>query len=160
MAKKITNQSRPDSKKNPLIGKSRQQRYKHVLARYKKAMDDGYYIEAVALMDSVICDRLESLLIEITQNNACVNGNLSRLIDGLKKNNSDFTNELNLTIDNICDWKYKRNVAVHEIAKLQAVAPLRDFNTKYAENELFAKEGKTLFRKIDNEIRKYKKLKK
>ena len=41
-------------------GKIRYVRYKHVLEQYKKAMENGFYLEAVTLMESIISDRLES----------------------------------------------------------------------------------------------------
>lgn len=146
---------RPISKAKSEVGKTRQQLYAHVMAQYKKAMDEHFYIEAVALMDSIVCDRLESLAANLTENEPkFVNKNLDFL---LREIPTDLIPEkIKPTLEELKEWKDNRNIAIHEIAKLQSDALDKDFQAKYKENKAIAETGKKLFRKLDNEIRKYR----
>lgn len=60
--KKIRNKS-----SNPGVARNREVIYREVIERYNKAMADGFYLEAICLTESLICDRLESRLEEIKQ---------------------------------------------------------------------------------------------
>ena len=52
---------------SPEIGKLRYETYKGVLSKYKKAMEVGCYLEAITLMESIIFDRLASIVNEISE---------------------------------------------------------------------------------------------
>lgn len=47
---------------NPQKGKIRYDLYKAVIHRYKEAMEKGFFLEAITLMESLISDRLESAI--------------------------------------------------------------------------------------------------
>ena len=56
-------------------------------------------------------------------------------------------------VNKIKNWTKKRNSAVHEMAKnIEG-----DFMEKYSDLKETAEEAKTLFRELDNEIRKFRK---
>ena len=48
--------------KGSKVGIIRHEYIKRAMEQYNKAMENGYYIEAIALMESAISDRLESTL--------------------------------------------------------------------------------------------------
>ena len=43
--------------------------YADVLARINQSYENGYYIEAITLLESIISDRLESICNEVNHNN-------------------------------------------------------------------------------------------
>ena len=49
------------------VGKRRHDVYSGVIRQYHYAMASGFYIEAIALMESIIADRMESMSNEISQ---------------------------------------------------------------------------------------------
>lgn len=127
--------------------------YADVLARINQSYENGYYIEAITLLESIISDRLESICNEVNQNNDDAFSVLGTLINHAKRIDvsedwSDILNKLN-------EWRKKRNSAIHEMAKIEE-GTHTSFNEKYANCKDIVEEGKALFREIDNNIRRYR----
>ena len=78
----------------PEKGQKRYWLYRSVIDRYNEAYKSGYYLEAITLMESLITDRLESLLI----------------YHGLITPNKAFMTLLPATF-RVCEFTIKRNVA-------------------------------------------------
>ena len=51
---------RPTVLEDPQVGHDRYQLYKASIDQYQKALKDGYFLECITLMESLIKDRLES----------------------------------------------------------------------------------------------------
>ena len=60
----MENKNRLTVNDSPEIGKLRYETYKGVLSKYKKAMEVGCYLEAITLMESIVFDRLASIVNE------------------------------------------------------------------------------------------------
>lgn len=136
-------------------GGPRHDRYAAAIKRRNEAMDKGFYIEAIALEESLIADRLESLTNEIT------NGGWSYKPAGklawnlLTNYQSDLNVELIKSIKQIQGWCRSRNTAIHRMAKLDPKMK-SSFDNDYASFQTVAEEGERVFRGIDSAIRKYR----
>jgi gas vesicle protein len=118
-------------------------------------MDAGFYVEVIALCESIIADRLESLANQISQSSQYSYETMGRLTDYLlgAKQRDSLSQEIVDVVSEIKNWTKKRNSAVHEMAKnIEG-----DFMEKYAKLKETAEEAIKLFRKLDNEIRKFRK---
>jgi len=150
MENKKAKRQRPLAEKNNSVGVQRHERYKETIDRYNEAMNNGFYLEAITLMESLIADRLECAAnyYDVKDHSYSTLGSLTNCFSSKsvkEKVSSDFLN----TIETIGKWKNGRNKALHEMAKLDADTQFED---DYKEAKLIAKEGYDLFRKIDNLI--------
>ncbi|MBO4737974.1 MAG: hypothetical protein J5606_00255 [Bacteroidales bacterium] len=151
---------RPIAEKNNTVGKQRYDRYQKVIARYQEAIKQGFYLEAITLMESLIADRLESVVNYIYNENDDNKYSynyttleiLTRYIEKrIKENhyNDDFVKD----VEDIYAWKNKRNEALHEIAKLDEKLS-KTYEMIYNSAKQTAEEGYRLFRRIDVSKRK------
>lgn len=129
-------------------GRERYRMYKNVLERCAKAKENGFYLEAIALIESIMADRLESYLIRITSNTNYAFKPLGSLIKGLRA-----INDLQMPIAEIENWKKARNQFLHEMAKIED-GQYEDFSTRYSAALQCVEEGESLFRQIDVICRK------
>lgn len=144
-------QTRPVAEKTgkSKIGEDRYNQIKGGIYQYNKALKEGFYIEAIALMESAISDRMESTLNYLYPYMDYSFGTIGRLADSLMKTEC-FSKRL---LTDIKEWARKRNDAIHQMVKL---LPDNDksFQERYEELKECAEEGKRLFRRLDNEKRK------
>ena len=132
----------------PEKGQKRYRLYRDILNRYKEAMDKGFYLESIALMESIITDRLESALIFygfIDSSNAfrTMGPCLEKLhSEGIISDN--LHHELN-------EWKNGRNHALHEMAKIEE-GYQTTFGQRYIEQKQIANKGYELFKSIKTEL--------
>ena len=95
------------------VGLTKYQLYKRTYARIDRAISSGFHIEAVALLESIICDRLESLLSVLTKDS--VNAStIGRLLDKLKKFNI-ISADLELELR---EWNKERGFVIHQFVKI------------------------------------------
>ena len=128
------------------VGKARYSQIKGGIDQYKKAMKEGFYIEAIALMESAISDRLESTLNYLNPNSDYSYETIGRLANALLKANyysEDTLNEIKI-------WAKTRNEAIHQMVKLLPDQS-KSFQDRYDDLKHCAEEGYSLFRKVDNE---------
>ena len=143
----------------PDAGKPRNKRYSSAIKRLNEAMDASYYVEAIAIEESLICDRMESLANQLSDGKFSF-GTLGRLTGFLlgEKQRSAIVPELADTLQQINQWAEKRNHAVHELAKLTPDMK-ETFEDSYGKLEDVANNGLQLFRELDNLIRKQRRKK-
>jgi len=98
------------------VGNARYHLYRMAYGRIKGAMEDGYYLEAVTLIESIISDRLESRLTKVIGSDFSFK-TLGALIDKSRSVETDAALK-KLVIDDLNDWRALRNEALHEMAKL------------------------------------------
>lgn len=113
------------------------------------AMADGYYIEAIALQDSMISDRLEGLL-GLHRERVAMNtiGQLAQLSRGL---DPDAFTEL---ADRILQWAERRNVVVHQMVK---VGPTHSgsWSERLAQARRTAEDGRRLLEEVGRAVANY-----
>ena len=135
------------------VAKHRHNIYAEVMSKVNEATKGGFYLEAITLLESIIADRLESLCNQKSQSNNNAFECLGQLIKTarqypLSETWFDVLNELE-------EWREQRNDALHQMAKIEE-GDFSSFEERYETYKLSAINGKKLFRKIDNEIRKYR----
>jgi hypothetical protein len=98
------------------IGQERYELYKSSLDWIKKSIDEGYYLEAISILESLISDRLESYLsFPLGQDFSFKN--LGVLINEIKLKKTD-ENLHSLIIKDLDEWRKQRNKAAHEMVKI------------------------------------------
>lgn len=146
--KQITN--RADWSKD--VGALKSELIKTANKRVKSCIKSGHHVEAIALLESLIADRLEAGL----SRNKGGRQLMSTLGPLLKESLHS-----GLISDDFCveirNWSRERNKVLHEMVKV------RDVNSgnwharmKYARN--LAIEGRQIYEKLSNEIKKLHRL--
>jgi len=151
---------RPTAEVDNNVGKQRYERYKSVIDQYNKAMEQGFYLEATTIMESLIADRLERLANYVAQKLEGLDSNfsyktlgeLTRFLND-EKQQPYLDEDLRKTIQGITEWKNQRNRALHEIAKLDDKEEIA-FADLYEDAKATAERGLKLFRAIDTQTRK------
>lgn len=139
---------------NSPVGQYRRETYEYCISQYDKAIDCGFYIEAVAITESLIADRLEarrSFLFPDVKD--------KQKFSGIGKLKDDLENDLNgvvSTFGEIEKWMFKRGNAIHQIAKVEE-GDFSGWEEKYASIKETAESGFILFREIDGLVRKLNK---
>ena len=134
-----------------VVNKQRQLLYKNSLRQLKKAISEEYYLEAIALLDSLIADRLESRIGELTNKNVQFNplGKLCK--DLLRVENMHAIIEI--IEKEIIPWVKTRNISIHESVKIEAGKD--KLWEKFCEDKKSSGEdGYKIFRKLDYQILK------
>jgi hypothetical protein len=137
---------------------ARRELYGHAISRVNNAIENRYPLEAIALLESMIADRLEARLACLHQQspekrNLSTLGNLTQELSGKKLGESD---EAKVIYQEVNDWADRRNEALHEMVKL-AEGSEKDWEEKVGEAQATAEKGLTLFRKLDELVRELNK---
>jgi hypothetical protein len=115
------------------LGGRRYQRYRDAFNWIEDCMASGHYLEAIAILDSLLCDRLSSRLGYVAGKEIESRMTCGRLCQGLVGNNAtSFGSEENAAfraaIGNIQKWVERRNKALHATAKvLRSDTSAKDF---------------------------------
>lgn len=142
---------RPTVLEDSQVGQDRYQLYKASIDQYQKALKDGYFLECITLMESLIKDRLESIYNEIHHQDDTSKmpfGRMSNILNDLDET------ELKVKLD---EWIQKRNCAIHAMAKLQEHSGVT-FEERYKSLHDIAEKGYELFKEIDKVIKRFRKL--
>ena len=153
------------------VGQKRNKLFRAVIGRIKDAIEDGYYLEAITLEESLICDRFASRFTYLYEKNHPSLTSFKRKKEFIKSNfygimletivNGIYEIEEDDEIKQFCnielrEWKDLRNTALHEMAKLSEDSD-KTFPDKYAQLEDVAKNGLKVFRDAEKLINKTKK---
>ena len=136
-------------------GSHRKNLYRRCIAQYNEALGHEFYVEAVAIVESLISDRLESRLAckhndsEAKRKFSTV-GKLATELKGKKANEADEAREL---YSEIVLWSVNRNNVIHQLVKL-ADGEVPDWDARYREARKTAESGMTLFRRVDRLVSK------
>jgi hypothetical protein len=136
------------------VGQMRKVLYAKTLKRVSEATDAGFVLEAIALLESVISDRLESRL-EKLELDCTAPGKfwpLSTMAKTLAEQSDDPENAKEVYRETP-KWAKRRNMALHGLAKL-AKAEDKNWDEKYTEARETMAQGIKLFRALDREVRK------
>lgn len=111
-----------------------------------RAMADGYFIEAVALLDSMISDRLEELLVMHKENVAM--NSLGQLAQLSRTMDPDAFSGL---ANSVLAWAEQRNVVVHQMVK---VGPeyAESWSQRLAQARATAQSGLELLDAVDRSV--------
>lgn len=124
--------------------------YKSVIGRYREAIDKGFYLEAITLMESIITDRLESVLIYYgLMNREKAFRTMEFCLQLFNETQGIISDEL---YNRIVDWKNERNHALHEMAKIEE-GDESSFSQRYNAQKKVAEQGYELFKAIKAETK-------
>lgn len=134
-----------------ISGTDRYSIIKSMMSRFNTAVEHSFYLEATALIESLICDRLESRIGELT----LAPVKFGTLGDLLKKLNSiENDEELKYIMNHLLyQWAGKRNLVIHQAAKIE-LGKKKDWNDFLKIAEKTANEGKRIFSKYNKQLEK------
>lgn len=122
--------------------------------RAKRAIEDGYYLEAISLSESMIMNRLSVVL------NANLEDDFSKFSVGKSANNliSHKVPAFDINLWRDClEWSKERNKISHKFADLDFIEQQTlDWRAKLNGAKLVAVEGLSLANRCSNEARKHK----
>lgn len=98
-------------------GKIRYEIMRKAISRYNLAMTEGFYLEATTLMESLITDRLESRLGELSNKRVQFD-----TIRNLTKKLNKYENDeilMNFMNNEINKWCSARNQTIHQAVKIE-----------------------------------------
>jgi hypothetical protein len=139
------------------LGTLRYRRYVAAFDRVIHCIDTGYYLEAIAILDSLICDRLFSRLSynyggqELKSPPRSCGEFCKRLLHGDKNTfGKESDPGFQEVIKVLQEWASKRNDAMHGTAKiLHSNGDQRDFGTVLELHRENAREGVELLQRFD-----------
>lgn len=131
------------------VGKQRQSFYQNAFERVSLAINQGFYLEAITLIESMISDRLESRLTTICGSNVSFE-NLGSLIEKIGKHEKDERLRCLVTQD-LFQWKALRNKSIHELVKI-GEGDTSTWESRSEQLPLIAGEGFKLLRKIAGRV--------
>jgi len=138
-------------------GKGNQEKYysyKAAWQQIKYAQEEKFYIEAVAIEESIIADRLASFLCgkNLLSANAMQKSPLANFIALWKK-----AHRMSLVhfpclelVDNVDKWKCLRNFVVHSLVKSKPGTPTMSVDAYIKNAEKVAKQGELLAKKVQS----------
>ena len=135
----------------PENGKLRQKLYAAAIKKADAAIKGGFYIEAIALYESMLSDRLEA---HIRRQNVRYGGKgtlktVGNAASAVKSNTSQKRQpELYQICEEIAAWAKQRNDAVHHVVKLTESNKEETFEARYESYHTAAKTGRVLFNKF------------
>lgn len=135
---------------NEIGGRKKYEIIKYVISRYNKSIEENYFLEAIALIESLICDRLESRLGELSKKNVKLD-TLGGVLKKLKVFEND--SELLKLMLEIEEWSKFRNIAIHESAKIE-LGDEKNFKQFLNQANATALKGKNIFNKLNKRIKK------
>ena len=116
--------------------------YRRAYRKIDRSIKSGFHIEAIALLESIMCDRLESLLERVSGDYIAVS-TLGQLLEKLRPHQV-IPRELE---DEIRAWNRQRGLVIHEIVKVTLTAST-SWNERISFARITALEGVVLLKKV------------
>ena len=139
------------------VGKQRQELYIHAVVQIKQALENGFFLEAIAIEESLIADRLESRLSQLLGWDFS-HKTLNKLISTTRNKETDQALR-DIVLNDLDEWRKARNSAIHEMVKLDD-GDTRTWQDRMEALGPIAKSGFKLFRVVDRNISRLRKSKK
>jgi hypothetical protein len=118
--------------------------------RISAALEAGYFLEAITIIESILADRLEARLAWI--HGKCHFSTLGTLVGELSGRKSSESAEARQLYNEILQWADRRNRALHQMVKL-AEGSNETWAEKYEQAHDTAIKGEKLARKVENLVR-------
>jgi len=143
--------ARAIASKSNNVGLARYHIYRQAYKRINQSIENGYYLEAITLIESLISDRLESRLSYLLKKDYSFK-TLGALITKAKQfeENDQLKTVVSTELDH---WREKRNAALHEMVKIED-GEVTAWEERYSELRGITITGKSILRKIDKLCKK------
>ena len=139
-----------------ISGLERYEIIKSVISRVNLSIEHSYFLEATSLIESLICDRLESRLGELLKKPIAFS-TIGNLLFDLKKYEKEII-LLDIMQNHIIDWAKDRNIVIHQAAKIE-VGHKKDWNLFLKFAEKTAKNGIKIFNLYNSNLKKVRRKK-
>lgn len=130
---------------------------KSAISRFNTSVEHSFYLEATALIESLISDRLESRLSELKKSNVNFD-TLGNLLNELRKLEEDII-LIEIMNKQINNWSGERNKTIHQAAKIE-LNQKKDWNEFLKLAEKTAKDGRKIFDSYNAQLQKIRRKKK
>ena len=136
-----------------MAGQLRAELYRQGIGRSERAMREGFYIEAIAIQESVIADRLEYLLESVYGGRQF--RSLGRLLSIVRSKipEDQLDDELLRSVE---EWSKRRNAAVHRMVKFSEFHDI-SWRQRLADCRSAAFDGRRIMRETDAWVRRTRK---
>ena len=144
----------PRARPGTAAGKRRYDLYANAYRQIKKAYDGRFYIECIALLESIMADRLEARRAKINpydpeKQRFAVLGILTQRLD-----QEDPDENIMPLYERILQWSVKRNVASHQMVKLGSKTFRKKWSNRYRDLKITVDEGMVLARDISDAVKR------
>ena len=132
-------------------GQERYEIMKAAISRYNTAIEHSFFLEATALIESLISDRLESRLGELKKEPISFD-TIGNLLNSLRKIEPDTVLKeiMNKQINN---WCADRNTFIHQAAKIE-LGKNKGWKDFLKQAEKTAKNGRKIFDEYNKQLKK------
>jgi hypothetical protein len=134
-----------------ISGKEKYEIIKAAISRYNTAIEHSFFLEATALMESLISDRLESRLGELIKAPVSFD-TIGNLLNSLRKLEKD-TVLKKIMNKQINSWCGDRNAVIHQAAKIE-LGKKKEWNDFLKQAEKTAKDGRKIFDAYNKQLKK------
>jgi hypothetical protein len=128
------------------VGRSKQKLFADAFKRVDRAISSGFHLEAIVILESLICDRLETSISVKTQI-SIEPGTLASLNSKCKKLEI-LTQDL---YDQVDTWRMHRNLVMHQMVKITS-AEDADWRARMSFARQVARDGKQLLNKVQKNL--------
>ena len=126
----------------PELRRAKEELFRKAFSRIEKSISRGFHLEAIAIIESLICDRLETSITAITRESTGVK-NLGPLLKKLKEC-PEFPRVL---VGEIDLWRSDRNLVMHRMVKITS-EEVFDWQSRMKFARTTAIEGFRLVKKV------------
>jgi hypothetical protein len=123
--------------------------YSAAWKRIRRCIDDEYFLESIALIESLMCDRLESRLTFLRGIDFSFK-TLGQLINEATRIETD-AELLNYITSDLDAWRSARNKAAHEMVKIETNEAV-SWESRLATNKSVALEGMRVLRLVGGRV--------
>lgn len=136
------------------VGTQRYHLYESAFQQINKARKQGFHIECIALLESILADRLEARRASLNPDEPEKHtfSTLGNLTSKLKR--EDTNAEMQIVYGEIASWAKKRNRAIHEMVKLGAEESTNAWEERYSELEDTVAEGIKLAQLLSAKVKR------
>ena len=135
------------------VGKKRYHLYANAYRKIAAARAAGFYIECIAILESIIGDRLEA-------RRACLNPNETskhrfetlRTASKLLSEETSRGADIRRIYHDILDWSNRRNEAVHQIVKLGSKGHTASWARRYGALRRTVDRGEEIARELSRKV--------
>jgi hypothetical protein len=141
------------------VARQRQELYGAANVRLKAAYEAGFYIECVAICESIICDRLEARLQFLSRKTTKLTPVLSLgfVIKAIGKSSLEIEPDLVAAYEKISAWAEARNDVVHQFVKRTDVDKALSAEERQTVSRATAETGIELMKEISRLVRRHNK---
>lgn len=134
----------------PSIAKAKAILFREAYKRIDRAIAKGFHLEAIAIVESLICDRIESTISLVTAKESYPD-TLGPLLSQIRKL-SVFPDELIRELDS---WRRDRNLVMHQTVKITN-SDTTDWRSRMKFARLTALTGKSLLQNVNSNTNRIK----